>query len=258
MDNDLIECKTPVSQLRHLVLSPHQSNSLATPLKPRLHSLPPELLEQIASALVRQTQSGPPSCLIGLIVLNSRFYDILGPSNHGFYSDLFKERFDWKSVQRRWNIMGRIEDKREKRSLLLEVIQVKADVDLVLNPAGSFTRSNSPNSIMDFLSLSTSTWRPLTSKDLAIEFKRRCTVLTKMRRASLSGIIPPSSSRPNSPRPSSPRLTPMTPTESFRLPLADPDELTQNLWTCYLMLLENGRLNGLCRSTLVNLTDTFH
>lgn len=236
MDYELEACPTVTSSL---------AGAPRYKMRPSLDGLPQELIELMGLHLCRQTPVGPPVSLLPLMVLNTRFYDIFGPNNHGFYADLFKERFDWVSVKRRWETMKKIEDKREKRVLLNQVLVNTTtkipNEDLILNPAGSFTRSNSPNgSLSDLLPVSTSTWRPLTSKDLAVEFKRRCTILTKMRRASLSGVIPPSSSRPNSPRPGSPRLAPMTPTESFKLPIAEPDELTQNLWTCYLMLLENG------------------
>lgn len=125
--------------------------------------------------------------------------------------------------------MKNIEDKREKRALLENVTEVRpADIKLTY---GSFTRPSSPS---DLIPESTSPWRPLTSKDLAAEFKRRCTVLTRLRSAAMSGQIPPTSSRP-----SSPRLQAFTPGGN-RTTLTEPDELTQNLWTCYLMLLENG------------------
>ena len=208
-------------------------------LVPAFELLPPELIEQIAFQLCRQTPVGPPTPLLTLLGTSRAFYDVLGPRNEGFYADLFKERFDWKSVERRWKIMRDIEDKREKRELLLQVTATKADEDLVLSAESSFTRSNSPNT-SDYIPSSSSPWRPLTSKDLALEFKRRNTVLTRMRRAVMSGVIPPSSSRPNTPRASSPKLGPMTSTNTFKLAIAEPDELTQNLWTCFLMLLENG------------------
>lgn len=127
-----------------------------------------------------------------------------------------------------------IEDRREKRAMLQEETnEFRPDDDLKLT-FGSFTRASSPSDVP----FSASPWRPLTSKDLAVEFKRRCTVLTRMRSAALSGVIPPNSSRP-----SSPRLHPSAGLgEEYRSALGEPDELTQNLWTCYLMLLENGTL----------------
>lgn len=123
-----------------------------------------------------------------------------------------------------------IEDKREKRALLEGVSEVRPDDDLKFS-FGSFTRASSPSDIP----ISSSPWRPLTSRDLCIEFKRRCTVLTRLRSAGLSGVIPPNSSRP-----SSPRLQPTTTLGDYKTTLGEPDELTQNLWTCYFMLLENG------------------
>lgn len=209
-------------------------------LLPLLESLPPELIEQIALELCRLTPIGPPTALVALLCTSRSIHNVLG--SDGFYAELFKTRFDWHSVQRRWKTMSRIEDKREKRSLLEQTgdAQNRANDDLVLNPHGSFTRQSSPNGDDDYLPTSSSVWRPLTSKDLALEFKRRCTVLTRMRRAVMSGVIPPSASRPNTPRQGSPKLSPMTPTSTFKLQILEPDELTQNLWTCYLMLLENG------------------
>lgn len=127
--------------------------------------------------------------------------------------------------------MYRIEQRREKRDLLESLPEVKPDVGLQLDPDVSFTRPASPSAeVLE----SKSPWRPLTNRDYATEFKRRCTVLTRMRIAAESGQIPPSSSRP-----SSPRLQAFTP-QAGKAKLQEPDELTQNLWTCFLMLLENG------------------
>lgn len=126
--------------------------------------------------------------------------------------------------------MKTIEDKREKKALLEGVTELRPAEHLKLT-YGSFTRPSSPT---EYLVESSSSWRPFTSRDFAVEFKRRCTVLTRMRRAAMGGQIPPSSSRP-----SSPRLQAFTP-KGNRTTLSEPDELTQNLWTCYLMLLENG------------------
>ncbi|KWU46528.1 hypothetical protein RHOSPDRAFT_15251 [Rhodotorula sp. JG-1b] len=151
-----------------------------------MESLPPELIEAIGHAVCRLTPVGPPTEIRNLLILSRRFYDVLGPRNAGFYANLFKERFDHRSAERRW--------------------------------------AQSP-------------WRPLTNRDYAVEFKRRCTVLTKMRAAALSGQIPPSASRP-----SSPRLQAFTP-QAGKTKLQEPDELTQNLWTCFLMLLENDGKN---------------
>jgi hypothetical protein len=72
------------------------------PLGPCLVDLPPELIEQVAFQLCRQTPQGPPSALVPFLLVSRRIYAVLGPRNEGFYSDLFKERFDWKSVERRW------------------------------------------------------------------------------------------------------------------------------------------------------------
>ncbi|GAA6064557.1 hypothetical protein JCM10212_005784, partial [Sporobolomyces blumeae] len=65
--------------------------------------LPPELIEQVAFALCRESRRhGPPSELVHLLLVSKRFNDVLGPRNKGFYAGLFKERFDWKGVERRW------------------------------------------------------------------------------------------------------------------------------------------------------------
>ena len=137
------------------------------------------------------------------------------------------------------NRMKSIEDRREKKALLAAVIELRPDEDLKFEALGSFTRPTSPD---DIPPASTSVWRPLTSKDLAAEFKRRCVVLTKMRTAAKLGHIPPTSSRPSSPRLQAQQLFGMSPAEAGnkKLKLPEPDELTQNMWTCYLMLLENG------------------
>lgn len=125
-----------------------------------------------------------------------------------------------------------IEEKREKRALLHSVTEVKPDDELKLISSG-FTRLSSPSELMKHHS--TTPWSPFTSRDLSTELRRRYTILTRMRRAVLAGQIPPSSSRP-----SSPRLQAFTPAGT-KTTLAEPDELTQILWTCYLMLLENGQ-----------------
>lgn len=228
---------------------PAHPSSLHPPVSP-IESLPFELLEKIAAAVCRQTPIGPPTAIISLLVLSKRFYDVLGPRNEAFYADLFRERFDWRSAERRWAQVGQhgcrtktaadlsvwqmktIEDKREKKALLAGATETRPAEDLKLT-FGSFTRPSSPS---EHIEESSSPWRPFTSKDLAVELKQRCAVLTRIRRASVDGQIPPSSSRP-----SSPRLQACTP-GGKRTSLSEPDELTQNLWTCYLMLLENGAL----------------
>ncbi|GAA5978046.1 hypothetical protein JCM10908_004209 [Rhodotorula pacifica] len=199
-----------------------------------VESLPPELIEAIGHAVCRLTPVGPPTEICNLLVLSRRFYEVLGPRNAGFYANLFKERFDHRSAERRWAQMHRIEQRREKRDLLETLPEVKPDAELQLDPGFSFTRPASPS---EEYPDNKSPWRPLTNRDYAIEFKRRCTVLTKMRTAALSGQIPPSSSRP-----SSPRLQAFTP-QAGKTKLQEPDELTQNLWTCFLMLLENDGKN---------------
>ena len=136
--------------------------------------------------------------------------------------------------------MKAVEDRREKKALLAAVAELRPDDDLKFEALGSFTRPSSPD---DLAPESSSIWRPLTSKDLAIEFKRRCVVLAKMRRAAKQGHIPPTSSHPSSPRMQAQQLFGMSTTECehAKLNLPEPDELTQNMWTCYLMLLENGQ-----------------
>ncbi|GAA5825437.1 hypothetical protein JCM3770_000807, partial [Rhodotorula araucariae] len=199
-----------------------------------LESLPAELIEAVGKAVARLDAVGPPSELANLVVLSRRVYDVLGPRNAGFYADLFKERFDAAPLERRWAQMRRIEEKREKRALLETLPEVKPDADLQLDAGMSFTRPSSPdNLLLD----NKSPWRSLTNRDYASEFRRRCAVLVKMRGAVRNRAIPPSSSRP-----SSPRLQAFTP-KSGKVKLPEPDELTQNLWTCYLMLLENDGKN---------------
>ncbi|KAK4053082.1 hypothetical protein OIV83_001817 [Microbotryomycetes sp. JL201] len=201
-----------------------------------IERLPVELLERIALAVVRSHNPvGPPTSLVTLLLLSKRFNDVLGSrNNEGLYAELFRERFDWESIERRRAIMEIIEEKREKRKLLEGAIEVRPHDDLKLDPLGSFSRPSSPS---QYVPEPASPWRPFTSRDLATEFKRRCAVLTKMRAAVMSGQIPPSSSRP-----SSPRLQAFTP-RGIRQTLPEPDGLTQNLWTCYLMLLENDGKN---------------
>jgi hypothetical protein len=146
--------------------------------------------------------------------------------------------------------MYNIEEKREKRALLSSLPELEPDDDLELNAHSSFiTRPSSPS---EYMSDNKSPWRPLTNRDYAAEFKRRCQVLTKMRRAAQSGAIPPSSSRP-----SSPRLQAFTP-KNGRTRLSEPDELTQNLWTCFLMLIENGSFLRSSVSLLAVLTRSIY
>ena len=71
-----------------------------------IESLPYELIEQIARAVCRSSPNGPPATLLNLLVLSRRFYDVLGPRNEGFYAELFRERFDWKSAERRWSVVS--------------------------------------------------------------------------------------------------------------------------------------------------------
>ncbi|SGY77423.1 BQ5605_C005g03633 [Microbotryum silenes-dioicae] len=212
------------------VVGSQQHKSMEASLSP-FERLPPELIEAIAFSVCRQCPVGVPSSLLSVFLLSKRFYDVLGPRNEGFYADLFRQRFDWRSVQRRWAGMKTIEDKREKKSVLLESATKARPANNLKFTVGSFTRPNSPS---EYLLESTSVWRPLMSRDLAKELRRRCTILTRMRSAAITGSIPPSSSRP-----SSPRMQAMA--SSDGPVLTEPDELTQNLWTCYLMLLENGQ-----------------
>lgn len=170
--------------------------------------------------------------------------------------------------------MRNIEEKREKLLLLETLPESKPSEEIHLNPSYSFTRPSSPTSFSlenptsstsstnhdpsIFPSSSTSSphvnlnpWDPLTNRDYANELVRRSRVLTKLRLA--ANPLPPSSSLSSSQhsreapqgqtfssRPSSPRSMSFTPTRG-RTKLNEPDELTQNLWTCYLMLLENGK-----------------
>lgn len=67
-----------------------------------MESLPPELIEAIGHAVCRLTPVGPPTEIRNLLILSRRFYDVLGPRNAGFYANLFKERFDHRSAERRW------------------------------------------------------------------------------------------------------------------------------------------------------------
>ena len=225
---------SPLSYLLPLLHldSPPRDSEDSPPVVSLIEALPPELIELIAFALCAEVPLGPPTTLVPLLLASRRFYSVLGPRNDGFYSELFKQRFDWRSVERRWTAMRRIEETREKRDLLDGVMEVplRPDDDLVLT-YGSFTRPSSPSDIPH----SSSPWRPLTSRDYANELRRRCNVLTRMRSSALSGVIPPNSSRP-----SSPRLEPLSAPGQYKSTLGEPDDLTQNLWTCYLMLLENG------------------
>ncbi|GAA5970151.1 hypothetical protein JCM11641_000289 [Rhodosporidiobolus odoratus] len=210
------------------------TNNSEPQLPSTIERLPPELIELIAKAVCRCTPVGPPQDLRHLFLLSKRFYDVLG-QNAGFLASLFKERFDYAGIERRWAQMHRIQEKREKRALLDALPDFKPDDDLQLNPFSSFTRPSSPSSFLP--DRDTSPWRPLTNKDYAAEFKRRCVVLTKIRKAAIGGAIPPTSSRP-----CSPRMQAFTP-KNGRTKLSEPDELTQNLWTCFLMLTENDGRN---------------
>lgn len=256
----------------------------------KFERLPPELIEEIAFWLIRlnSEKTGPPVGLVEFLLISKRFEEVLNfRRNKGFYADLFKERFDTKGVERRWETVGcslslsswheqesleeltrnsytykqmrNIEEKREKLLLLQTFPESKPSEEIHLNPSYSFTRPSSPTSFsLDNPSSSSSSpsipssstathlhshkpapssspWDPLTNRDYAHELVRRCQVLTKMRIAAIEGGFKQGSSRP-----ASPRLMSFTPTRG-RTKLNEPDELTQNLWTCYLMLLENGQ-----------------
>ena len=86
--------------------SPPPGQPIPLPGPSAIEALPSELLEKIAAAVCRQTPTGPPSSLISLLVLSKRFYDVLGPRNEAFYAELFRERFDWRSAERRWAQVG--------------------------------------------------------------------------------------------------------------------------------------------------------
>ncbi|GAA6061770.1 hypothetical protein JCM10212_001376, partial [Sporobolomyces blumeae] len=155
--------------------------------------------------------------------------------------------------------MRDIEEKREKLHLLQTLPESKPSEAIHLNPSSSFTRPPSPSPTSPWYpdvsnedpSSSTSSscsppkpgsppqspWAPLTNRDYAVEFKRRCQVLSRMRHAAQEGGFNLGSSRP-----ASPRLMSFTPTRG-RTKLSEPDELTQTFWTCYLMLLENDGKN---------------
>ncbi|GAA6016630.1 hypothetical protein JCM11491_006024 [Sporobolomyces phaffii] len=212
----------------------------------RFERLPPELIELVAQAVVRETNLvGPPRGLVNLLLVSKRFDRVLGfKHNKGFYAELFKERFDTAGVERRWSTMRTIQEKREKLELLQTLPESRPSLQeaVHLNPAYSFTRPSSPTSAVAGDPFA-SPWDPLTNRDYANELVRRSTVLTKMRTAATQGgffpnriaAVPPS-------RPTSPRLMSFTPTRGTTK-LCEPDELTQNLWTCYLMLLENDGKN---------------
>ena len=239
--------------------------------------LPPELIELIAYSLCRSTSTvGPPQGLVQLLLVSKRFEGVLSfKRNKGFYSGLFKERFDQKSIERRWNIvrvlslsfslltlevgadrkrvyqMRNIEEKREKLHLLQTLPDTKPSGEIHLNPSSSFTRPSSPSSHSldddrheheyDKPSLSPtldSPWCPLTNRDYAFELKRRCSILTQMRRSVKEGGFFEKGGIGSS-RPASPRSISFTPRRGTSR-LFEPDELTQCLWTTYLMLLENG------------------
>ncbi|GAA5931523.1 uncharacterized protein JCM15063_001492 [Sporobolomyces koalae] len=234
----------------------------------RFELLPPELIEQVAFCLIRSSSNqGPPTGLISLLLVSKRFEHVLSfKRNKGFYADLFKERFDTRAIERRWSTMRTIEEKREKLHLLQTLPESKPSEAIHLNPGSSFTRPSSPTAFSlddddhDYdrdhgvrrgddstgnskpndaypKTIPTSPWDPLTNRDYAIELVRRCQVLTKMRIAAIEGGFKTGTSRP-----ASPRLMSFTPRRG-RTKLSEPDELTQNLWTCYLMLLENDGKN---------------
>lgn len=72
-----------------------------------MECLPPELIEAIGHAVCRLNPVGPPTEICSLLLLSRRFYEVLGPSNAGFYANLFKERFDYRSAERRWAQVSR-------------------------------------------------------------------------------------------------------------------------------------------------------
>lgn len=69
---------------------------------PPIFRLPQELLELVGLELCRLRRSGPPSELVSVLLTCKRFNLMLGKGNDGFYADLFRERFDYASVCRRW------------------------------------------------------------------------------------------------------------------------------------------------------------
>ncbi|GAA5957651.1 hypothetical protein JCM3765_001467 [Sporobolomyces pararoseus] len=223
----------PISQpqLEPIPLPQRERNSYS-----KFELLPPELIEQITHHLIFETcQTGPPNGLLNLVLVSKRFERVLNfNKNSGFYAQVFKQRFDSKGVERRWEIMRNISEKREKLLLLETLPESKASEEIFLNPESSFTRPSSPTRS------NCSPWDPLTSRDYALELVRRCQVLTRMRLAVINEGQPWNSLL--SSRPSSPRMMSFTP-RNGTTKLSEPDELTMNLWTCYLMLLENDEKN---------------
>ena len=70
--------------------------------EPPILRLPQELLELVGLSLCRLRPSGPPGELVNLLLTCRRFNLMLGKGNDGLYADLFRERFDYKGVCRRW------------------------------------------------------------------------------------------------------------------------------------------------------------
>jgi len=60
------------------------------------------LLELVGLSLCRLEPAGPPREVVNLLLTCKRFNLMLGKGNDGFYADLFRERFDYLSVSRRW------------------------------------------------------------------------------------------------------------------------------------------------------------
>lgn len=68
---------------------------------------PPEIIESIAFFAASLHQYDPPSTLISLFLVNSSFNKLLSPrSNSRLYANLFKDRYDFAAVKRRFGREG--------------------------------------------------------------------------------------------------------------------------------------------------------
>lgn len=94
----------PLSPPEHSLLHT-SSTSFPSPeddSSPAIFRLPQELLELVGLELCRLDPVGPPAGLVNLLLTCRRFNQFIGIKNDGFYADLFRERFDFESVSRRW------------------------------------------------------------------------------------------------------------------------------------------------------------
>lgn len=229
-----------------------------------LSSLPPEVVEAIAFKAGLQHPHEPPTSLLTLLLLNRSFYHLLRPSSNArLYSRLFKQRFDVQALERRFgrgaeaaSAGGAGRGGKGKASLVGAGVAAHVGCRAKSEPRHegslviSTSKANPSPASQDFAAAtfpairspsasgqcSPSASSPLTARQLADAFIDRIAFLKRLRRCarestleSVGGSGGVTSNRP------------IPHHELFGE--ANQRQLTKDLWTAYLMVLENDGKN---------------